>query len=156
MIVCSTNTAVPDGCIPYFMNKAYMENAFGESMRGVCAWSHVQDLTNAIPVVMVDEHHMRKSPRYYDRYKDPETGQDGFSRADVCKRLERMGIQYPVRVGDSGKPVFVMIDGQPVILTTWGWSDGNGTSYGANYVKGYDIIKTFVEKHGDTLKGLAR
>jgi len=140
MVTCDRTMAVPDGCIPWFMSEYTAADMFGDTVDGVQAWFAPQEHGQAVPCVLTGYTSISTSPIYY---------QVKLARADICRRMKEMGRQYNVHGGDSGKPCFVVIDGKPVVMFAFHY-DNSGS--GDNYVKGFRIVKAFVEWYGDNIK----
>lgn len=136
LIQCDKATAVPDGCIPYFMTEEKRQAWFGASMLGVAGWYYPQEWDVAVQLTF------NSDTGWTEGY-----GLDRNARKDLATFHKEFGNSDVAYSGDSGKPVFVMKGNMPIIVSAH-FSIGGGP----NYIKGFPVIKAFVEAYGDTIK----
>ena len=139
LYVCNDSAAIPDGCIPWFIGEVALNEQFGGSLAGLAGWASVQSHVQPVPLVL--------SGAYGSSWNIDNPAAAWRSIADV---ITAMGPRYPVHVGDSGRPIFLLCGERPVVVGHFTYV----SSCAANYVKGLPILKAFVESVGDTLKTL--
>ena len=129
---------VPDGCIPYFMSPEQRDTYFNGDMTGLVCWEDVQDYNWGVPNLI--------------------SGNDGnwdedekIARTDISSRLSEMNPRYRIYGGDSGKCVFILLNGKPVVISAQ-LSAGRA---GPDYIAAFPMIKAYVEAYGDELKTLS-
>lgn len=142
-IRCDKTTAVPDGCVPYFMDDAKCREYFGAPTKspspldGVVGWIQPQNNEYAVPVLLRSESWLIASLRDIAR----------LARPDIADAFSALGDLYPIHSGDSGRPCFVMINGVPVVVFQFMYAGA-----GPTYTRALEIVRAFVEDYGDTLK----
>lgn len=73
--------------------------------------------------------------------------------------MKSMNPTYLGTTGDSGRPVFIYVDGKPVVVShnhqiTKGFASAPYFMTGPNYIKAFPLLKAYVESKGDTIKTL--
>ena len=79
--------------------------------------------------------------------------------ADEYTYMKSMNPTYLGTGGDSGRPVFMYVDGKPVVVShnhqiTKGFASAPYFMTGPNYIKAFPLLKAYVESKGDTIKTL--
>ena len=138
LYVCSDSAAIPDGCIPWFIGEVALNEQFCGSLAGLAGWAAVQSHVQPVPLVL---------STFGNSWSIDNPAGAWRSIADA---ITAMGPRYPVHVGDSGRPIFLLCGDRPVVVAHF--TSAGGCS--ANYIKGLPILKAFVESVGDTLKTL--
>lgn len=139
LYVCNGSAAIPDGCIPWFMSEAALNEQFRGSLAGLAGWAAVQSHVQPVPLVVISA---------YGKAWQIDYAAGAWQR--ICDAIAAMGPRYPVHVGDSGRPIFIVYGDRPVVVAHFTSAGGCA----ANYIKGLPILKAFVESVGDTLKTL--
>ena len=136
VVPCDKNGGeVPDGCIPYFMTPEQREAYFGDDMNGVPCWESVQDYNWAVPKIISGIGSWTLSTT--------------AARLDIADILNAMSPIYYAYSGDSGKCLFILMNGKPVIT-----SAHYGVYSGPDYIGAYYVLKAYAEAYGDELKTL--
>ena len=138
LYVCSDSAAIPDGCIPWFIGEVALNEQFCGSLAGLAGWAAVQSHVQPVPLVL---------STFGNSWSIDNPAGAWRSIADA---ITAMGPRYPVHVGDSGRPIFLLCGDRPAVVAHFTYVGGCA----ANYIKGLPIIKAFVESVGDTLKTL--
>lgn len=129
---------VPDGCIPYFMSPEQRDTYFNGDMTGLVCWENVQDYNWAVPNLI--------------SANNGNWDADGkIARADIAARLSEMDPRYYIYGGDSGRCVFMLMNGKPIVISAQ-LSIGRA---GPDYIAAFPMIKAYVEAYGDELKTLS-
>ena len=150
---CDNSAAIPDGCIPYFINQDTWEEWFG--VMGNAGVGGNYDSAGTHYRVMgwhVSAESIYAQPAtigYYGNYLLSNFSK--YARQDLIDLWDSKSMSpycEGVHWGDSGRPFFFLIDDKPVVVS-YGVTIG-----GPQLCKCYNFIKAVVEWYGDSLKTL--
>jgi len=159
LVLISVDGAIPDGCCPYFMTTNTWASACPGPF-GILGWRGTQtDIGMALPVLVKPDISIassagRSAKWSWSRGFPYATNAYSWASAPVMMAGNLFAgvtpptLFAPTYGGDSGMPIFLEDSSGRLILIGNHYSTINGTSY----VRAFDIVKAFVEAHGDTLK----
>lgn len=114
------STPVTQDIAPYFMTPLGMQKRFwSNSLVGVVAYNSVQDFNYALPqfINKMDDY-ITWSSAYANREK---------LEADLSAKIEAMGPEYAIKSGDSGKPLYMIFESKPIVISHNHLATSSGT-----------------------------
>lgn len=134
--------AVPDEIIPFVIDPAGVDYYYGGSLSGIACYSPTQNGYLSYAVLGNDYGSWWTA---FGRTPGVAAG-----RADIVAALSPP-LCAQVYGGDSGRPILMIHDNSPVILSVF-WSAGGG----ASLVTGADILDDFISKNSNGAQSLKR
>lgn len=130
-ITLDKSTSIPDEYLPWMMSLNTMRKYFTrDTFDGVVGFKTSQKHQYGVPIVfdtLCDWHSI------YQNEKCPE---------ELKTRVEEMGQTTPSYEGDSGRPIYIVIDGKPVVVSQY-----RSTVQGPNFVYCFDMIRDFAKEY---------
>lgn len=160
VVLDKTGSAVPNDCIPYFCSRLQYQGLFHkDSYTGLVGWTSPQiefdGTKQAAPIVVTGTEGNEL------KWTIPALAMNLID-ADLSASYD-VGNTYLAASGDSGRPVYFIYDGSPVVLSHYHSvsvpSFGPTPPYfgvGPNYISAFDILREFVKWYegDDNLKKL--
>ena len=161
VVLDKTGNAVPDDCIPYFCSRLQYQGLFyKDTYTGLVGWTSPQiefdGTKQAAPIVVTGTTTENELKWTIPALAMNLIGADLSSYYDV-------GNTYLAASGDSGRPVYFIYDGSPVVISHYHSVSVPLFSptppyygVGPNYIDAFDVLREFVKEYEgeDTLKKL--
>lgn len=161
VVLDKTGNAVPTTSLPYFCSPLQYKALFHkDSYEGLVGWTSPQiefdGTKQAAPIVVTGV-----TTDYELKWTIPALAMNLID-ADLSAYYD-VGNTYLAASGDSGRPVYFLYDGSPVVISHYHSvtvpSFGPTPPYygvGPNYINGFDVLREFVKWYEgeDTLKKL--
>jgi hypothetical protein len=131
---------IPDACIPYVMDLKARNTYYKDDLDGIIAYTITQNgYLSFAPLLAAD------GSRYAFGTFNATT-----TRADMLEQLAP-ACCATIYGGDSGRPVLMIHEEKPVLLSTF-WTAGSGPSF----VKACDILDAYIHQQSGGTEALKR
>ena len=155
--VLATTQAVDTSAVPYLMSWMQFQGTFHrDALKGLAGYVVPQTPNTPQPVVFTNDIASGETAGEL-QWSTPKLMSNLVP--EECAYMKSMNPTYLGTTGDSGRPVFMYVDGKPVIVShnhqvlkpIFGPTAPYYMS-GPNYIKAFQLLKAYVESKGDAVK----
>jgi hypothetical protein len=142
----TTTTSIPDGCIPYFLDRSAWEYYYDGDLSGVACYAVTQNRYLSWSAFTREDG--AGWAEFGGTYKQ---GNDALVMRSDLHALLSPAKCARIYGGDSGRPVMIVHDDKPVLISTF------HTAYGGpSYIKACDILDACIKKLSNNKESLKR
>lgn len=140
-------TSIPDGCIPYVLDRSGWDYYYGSNLYGIACYAVTQNRFLSWSAFTRDDG--AGWAEFGGTYRDVNDN-------EMVMRSDLRALLSPAKCariygGDSGRPIMMIHDGKPVLISTFHTARG-----GPSYVKACDILDACIKQRSSGRESLKR